>query len=347
MHVSLFHANYTPLPWIFFSTLYSFEYVQNNELKSQITIPEFFVFGISKEINTEDSFYYQSVTENSRGSAVIRFDLLDDKKRDYNLRFDVSHGEKFLHIDFGYYDGKMTKLLSHFPIDMKKVQEFSKRMFVSLMSAGFYDPDFAKILKNKLKNTAEIIKQYKELSEPLKIMHLSDEKATGTNKTVGMNDEIQDEQDYKKRMLYVDYLNPNVKKSQYSDIQGWLNPLHIWMLNHIGEYDSMHALKTKFQELKQDFEFANNNFRESELFKNLSKFHLDIPSPTTVGTFLQDHFQLRFVVTSIGVKGYDVEIQIRASHSQTWINDSLIKTIQFDVKKYFICNKVSVELSTK
>ena len=178
MHVSLFHANYTPLPWIFFSTLYSFKYIQNNELKSQITIPEFFVFGISKELNTEDSFYYKNITENSKGRAVIRFDLLDNKKIDYNLRFDVSREEKFLHIDFGHYDdGKMIKLLSHFRIDLKKVQEFSKRMFVSLMSAGFYDPDFAKILKNKLKNTAEIVKQYKELSEPLKIMHLSDEKA--------------------------------------------------------------------------------------------------------------------------------------------------------------------------
>ncbi|MGI0055776.1 MAG: hypothetical protein ACREAK_00205 [Nitrosarchaeum sp.] len=178
MHVSLFHANYTPLPWIFFSTLYPFEYMQNDELKSQVTIPELFVFGMSKELNTEDSFYYKGVTENSRGSAVIRFDLLDDKKTDYNLRFDVSPGEEFLHIDFGHYiDGKMTKFLSHFPIDMNTVQKFSKRMFVSIMSAGFYDPDFAKILKNKIKNTAEIIKQYKELSEPLKIMHLSDEKA--------------------------------------------------------------------------------------------------------------------------------------------------------------------------
>lgn len=178
MHVSLFHANYTPLPWIFFSTLYPFEYESDDEPKSQMTIPEFFVFGISKELNTEDSFYYQSVTENSRGSAVIRFDLLDDKKIDYHLRFDVSEGEKFLHIDFGHYiDGKMTKFLSHFPLDMSTIQEFSKRMFVSIMSAGFYDPDFAKILKNKIKNIAEIIKQYKELSEPLRIMHLSDEKS--------------------------------------------------------------------------------------------------------------------------------------------------------------------------
>ena len=173
------------------------------------------------------------------------------------------------------------------------------------------------------------------------------EKATGTNKTIGMIDEIQDEQDYKKRMLYVDYLNPNVKKSQYSDVQGWLNPLHIWMLNHVGEYDSMHALKTKFQELKQDFEFASNHFRSSELIKKLLKLHWNIPSPTKVGTFLQDHFQLKFVVTSIGVKGYDVEIQIRDNQSQAWINDRLIKTIQFDLKKYFICNNVLVELSTK
>ncbi|QLH03005.1 hypothetical protein C5F47_05300 [Nitrosopumilus cobalaminigenes] len=178
MHVSLFHANYTPLPWMYFSALYPFEYESDNDHTSQITIPEFFLFGISKELNTEDSFYYQNVTQNSRGSAVIRFDLLDEKKIDYNLRFDVSKGEKFLHIDFGHYvDGKMTKFLAHYPLDMDTIQKFSKRLFVSIMSAGFYDPDFGKILKNKIKNIAEIVKQYKELSEPLKIMHLSDEKA--------------------------------------------------------------------------------------------------------------------------------------------------------------------------
>jgi len=258
MHVSLFHANYTALPWIFFSTLYPFEYVQNNELKSQVTIPELFVFGISKELNTEDSFYYTSVTENSRGSAVIRFDLLDDKKTDYNLRFDVSPGEEFLHIDYGHYiDGNMTKFLSHFPIDMNTVQEFSKRMFVSIMSAGFYDPDFAKILKNKIKNTAEIIKQYKELSEPLKIIHLSDEKAKWLEENYLSedyakisNDEFVNEVKYKQILKQYPYL---YSKNQKGDIgfsyEGLMvlvrsfketNPKLYFLENYVSKHDIVH-----------------------------------------------------------------------------------------------------------
>ena len=65
----------------------------------------------------------------------------------------------------------MNKLLSHFPIDMSLVKNFSSRMFVSIISAGFYDPEFVGILKYKLKNIAEMIKKYNELSEPLKLIH--------------------------------------------------------------------------------------------------------------------------------------------------------------------------------
>ena len=67
----------------------------------------------------------------------------------------------------------MVKLLSHHPIDMDLVKNFSKRLFVALISSGFYDTKFAEILKYKLKNTSEIVKKYKELSEPLKIIHNS------------------------------------------------------------------------------------------------------------------------------------------------------------------------------
>lgn len=173
MHVSILHATYTPLPWIFFTALYPFEYTKNQDnLEFFINIPEFFTFGISKELNSEDSFYYNNITKNSNGSTVIRFDFLNGQKIDYNLRIDVSKGEQFLHVDFGYYSqNKMNKLLSHFPIDMNLVKNFSKRLFVSIMSAGFYDPEFAGILKHKLKNIAEIVKKYNELSEPIKIIH--------------------------------------------------------------------------------------------------------------------------------------------------------------------------------
>lgn len=176
MHVSIIHTTYTPLPWIFFAALYSFENIFTNTKNRDylINIPEFFIFGISKEFNTQESFYYENITKNRRGSAIIQFDLINDKKINYQLRFDVSKGEEFLHIDYGYYQNTMNKLLSHFPIDIETVTNFSKRLFVAIMSSGFYDPEFAGILKNKLKNTAEIVKKYKELSEPLKLIHNSD-----------------------------------------------------------------------------------------------------------------------------------------------------------------------------
>lgn len=178
MHVTIMHTTYTPLPWIFFAALHPFDYGEMPIKDSEhfINIPEFFVFGISKEFNTKDSFYFQNITEHKRGSAITQYDLVvESKKTNYQLRFDVSKGEQFLHIDFGYYTDKMHKLLSHFPIDMELVRKFNERMFVAMLSSGFYDPEFSKILKGKIKNTAEILKKYKELSEPLKLIHSSEE----------------------------------------------------------------------------------------------------------------------------------------------------------------------------
>jgi hypothetical protein len=173
MHVSIIHTTYTPLPWIFFSALYPFEYAKNKENREFfINIPEFFIFGISKELNSEDSFYYTNIRKDTDGSAVIQFDFVKERKISYQLRIDTSRGEEFMHVDFGYYMQKsMTKILAHFPIDMSLVKNFSSRMFVSIVSAGIYDPEFVGILKYKLKNIAEMIKEYKELSEPLKIIH--------------------------------------------------------------------------------------------------------------------------------------------------------------------------------
>jgi len=208
MHVSIIHTTYTPLPWIFFAVLNSFEKefekVKNTDYL--INIPELFLFGISKDLNTQESFYYQNITRDSRGSCIIQFDLIKDTKINYQLRFDVSKGEEFLHIDFGYYQDKMNKLLSHFPIDIDLVTKFSHRLFVSIMSSGFYDPEFSGILKNKLKNTAEIVQKYKELSEPLKLMHdadkvaqwLKDEELTEEFQKIGFNDKDMDMERYYK-----------------------------------------------------------------------------------------------------------------------------------------------------
>ena len=180
LHVSILHTTYTPIPWLFFAIIYPInEILQDSENEDYfINISEFFVFGISKELNTQESFYYDNITKVRKGRAVIQLDLFKDKKINYQLRFDVSKEEKFLHVDFGYYQNtSMIKLLSHYPIDMKMVKNFSKRLFVSIMSSGFYDPKFAEILKYKLKNTPEIVRKYKELSEPLKIIHNSGETA--------------------------------------------------------------------------------------------------------------------------------------------------------------------------
>jgi len=70
----------------------------------------------------------------------------------------------------------MNKLLSHYPLDMELIKKFKHRLFAAIISAGFYDPEFAEILKYRLKNTAEILKKHKELSEPFKIIHNVDQK---------------------------------------------------------------------------------------------------------------------------------------------------------------------------
>ena len=193
LHVSILHTTYTPIPWLFFAILYPInELTKDSKNKDYfINIPELFVFGISKELNTQESFYYDNITKIRKGRAVIQLDLNKDKKINYQLRFDVSKKEKFLHIDFGYYQNTtMSKLLSHYSIDMEMVRNYSKRLFVSIISSGFYDPEFAEILKYKLKNTPEIVRKYKELSEPLKIIHNSVETAQWI-KDNGLLEEVQ------------------------------------------------------------------------------------------------------------------------------------------------------------
>jgi len=176
IHVTILNPMYTPVPWIYFAVLYPFKYVKN--IQNPISIGEFFVFGISKDIRKEDSFYYDKVTKDRRGSAVVQFDINNKKPFSYQLRFDVSKGEQFLHLDFGYYDekNKMNKLLSHYPLDMELIKKFKHRLFVAIISAGFYDPEFAEILKYRLKNTAEILRKHKELSTPFKLIHNTDQK---------------------------------------------------------------------------------------------------------------------------------------------------------------------------
>lgn len=179
MHVSILHITYTPLPWLFFASLYPFDYGKSKSDRDYfINIPEYFTFGVSKEINTEDSFYYNSIKKDSDGMALTQFDFNNGQKIGYQLRFDTSKGEEFIHIDFGYYcGGKMTKLLAHHKMDMSMVKSFGESMFVSILSAGFFDPEFVGILKYKLQNTAEMIKKYNVLSEPLKLIHKTEEVA--------------------------------------------------------------------------------------------------------------------------------------------------------------------------
>lgn len=174
MHMSILHPLYTPIPWLYFATLHPFDYSKPET--NFINISEFFLFGISKDINEQDSFYYNGITKDRKGSTVIQFDFIDDKKTNYQLRFDVSYGEQFLHIDFGCQEEKkMDKFLSHVPIDMELIKKFSHRLFIAMMSSGFYDPEFAAILKFKIKNIAEILEKFRELSEPLKIIHNAEE----------------------------------------------------------------------------------------------------------------------------------------------------------------------------
>ena len=135
VHISTIHTTYTPIPWIFFAVLHPFDSILKNSNNSEylITIPELFIFGISKELNTEDSFYYNNITKTKNGSAIIQYDLIKNEKINYQLRFDVSKGESFLHIDFGCYLKTMNKLLPHFPIDMDLVKNFSSRLFVGII----------------------------------------------------------------------------------------------------------------------------------------------------------------------------------------------------------------------
>jgi AbiV family abortive infection protein len=174
-------------------------------------------------------------------------------------------------------------------------------------------------------------------------------RSTGSNLFVKMAEKISDEQEFKLRMLYVDYDGP-LQKRTYWNYYDWWDPNYIWQISWVDDYDSNLPLSTRYEELKKDLEAAVTHFRGSELYKILWK---NRPPPTpnihSVITFVDNHFQLKNGTSQISGQANpkSIELQITPLKSQDWIDTSLLKIIEDDLKKFYKVNDVKVEFFLK
>ncbi len=151
---------YTALPWICFSTLLP---VELDNLQStmapvrKMTIPEFFVFGYPSSALEENSFEFTRFSSTTKGRATCILNINDENAvLKYLLRFDQSHAEPLVHLDFSYYDIEEVKLISHRPLDFESVYSFNHMFFVAMMFAGIFDSYFNSLIHQNLKGIQEL-----------------------------------------------------------------------------------------------------------------------------------------------------------------------------------------------
>lgn len=160
---------FTITPWIIYSNLSTIKQYNEDKKNYAITIPEFFSFGYSEFSPGTKTFDYHYFSKNKRGHAtcILNFNGYDDKRIKYIMRFDQSLGEPLVHIDFSFYDGPETKLISHYPLDLEEVYNFSPELFIGMMSAGLFDANFTTLFDNGLKGLQNLIKKNHAFSYPL------------------------------------------------------------------------------------------------------------------------------------------------------------------------------------
>lgn len=167
------HPWYTPMPWIHYSVLLPIKNntdLENIDKEKQLSIPEYFVFGIPKWPAKSDNFVFEHFASFREGRATILFDFNSDKRITYPLRFDQSKGESLVHLDFAFYDGKQHKLIAHRPLDLESVSAFSLPLYGSILAAGFFDGFFSTIIRKGVKGVEELRRKNPAYLYPLKIM---------------------------------------------------------------------------------------------------------------------------------------------------------------------------------
>lgn len=169
------------------------------------------------------------------------------------------------------------------------------------------------------------------------------QKSSGKNEFVKMAELIPDEQEYKLKMLYVDW-NGREKPNRFGEV--WWNPNFIWQIAFFDEYSSNSSLTTKYNELKNDLEMAISYFRKSTLYQQIKKIRINIPHTGNVIRFVEHHFLLQHTSGNISGHANSKEIRISLSipKSANWVDDPFLKMIEEELRKNFNVNDVKVEI---
>lgn len=163
--------------------------------------------------------------------------------------------------------------------------------------------------------------------------------ATGNNTWIQLKEIISSEQDYKLKMLYVDY----EKNKTYDDIKRgkttWWDPNFIWQLMFFYGFDTNWSLKTKYDELKKDLEAGITHFRFSPIYEVICKVQpKKRPNHQDIQVLLNHHFLLEktAVQRSTGIEKNKIVISFTPSKSQChWINLDLLKTIKKELEQIY------------
>ncbi|MGI0041728.1 MAG: hypothetical protein ACRD94_07170, partial [Nitrosopumilaceae archaeon] len=116
----------------------------------------------------ENSFDFISFSSAETGRAICILNFNDnDHFVHYNLRFDQSH-EPLVHLDYSYYDPKESKLIAHYPLNLKSVYDFNSDLFIAIMCAGLFDSYFTTIIEKGIQGIEDLINTNPAFLYPLK-----------------------------------------------------------------------------------------------------------------------------------------------------------------------------------
>jgi len=158
------------------------------------------------------------------------------------------------------------------------------------------------------------------------------EQATGKNTWIQLKEIISNEQDYKLRMLYVDYERNKIYNNSERGKTTWWDPNFIWQLMFFNGFDTNLSLKTKYDELKKDLETAITHFRFSPHYDVVCKVQpKKRPNIQDIMILLDYHFLLKDISAqrTIGVEQNKIIINLSPHKSQkNWINEDFLSSIK-------------------
>jgi hypothetical protein len=137
--------DYTPLPWFCIAFIKGIkqEIVIANTAK--IDLPLFLAFGTPLLRDGKPSYSFNA----EKQSAIVMLGFRENgEKALHQLRFDMSKGERNLHMDYQVFPEKgfCFKIVGHSVINYKEIWEFSENLAIGFLLAAAYDINFEKLV---------------------------------------------------------------------------------------------------------------------------------------------------------------------------------------------------------